>query len=1015
MLAATLGAAADDPHLSPLSFGYVSAVSPNGKYVGGCESRSGGPIFTSFVYDVETGFTDWVTQYDEELPEEAGHIVAIGNSGLLVGYLRDPEWMAPMAQESYDGSKLMENQMLMTACVWKDGKIIRLDHNCYEDVTTFVSSDPGNPYPKYTDGFIPTAISRDEKTIIGYIDFLSHKYPLRWVWNEEEGRYVSTQFAKPDGLSMKTFIGASADCGTVVFENGSGSGDSYYWRNGDIENGRKFVPTEAGHTLTDSRICAISPSGNLALFECMRDSKWSYGVYHFDDETIDWLPVIEEVGTYRWPVASIIDDNGCCFMNDYNYKLYYFDSKKGIGMSMPQYLEMFETPIEGLSSFDLSKGQVVGVSDDGLTLAGNVFQGKTGLTTTGWVLRLPNEKTTVDKISGLRAFFSSPTELTCKWDALTLEGERSIDHYELTINGVKHNVDAAATSFATPMALGTYNVSIYAVINEGSRQKQSITSETSVSEVAKTSLYFYEDLNDSEFNDKGLAYVYIHDTFHPVASSDPQNLNFKLDVRHFDNATPFWDGGSISRGNWDTYLESRWFDATGQSDFYFTYQLTNFLVNGYDRHESNVLSLEYTTDGETWIPMCTDDAVTIGNKWHVRVIDMSELYGKAFKLRFHANGTGMSDIEWGIDFIGMRPDTEIYAAPKDVLLHETRDGVKVYWKNGLGEYEISHNYNSPMTYNQNVGNEGKPLLVANEYDNKKLEPFVGKYITSVATLIYEAESDEFVQNYHTTVEAVVYDAATNSELSRGKMADDAPWYNWLVDPILPIHHINLDTPVEIEAGKTYYVAIRISNYEPKMCPIWYFSASDDYESGVTDLYSEDDGETWDWFSEIYGDADPEIRDAYGRCIFNVRPCITDEPVAAAPLYPQMQWFYQVFRDGEVATQGVRYYTQQSWEDTDAVKGMAYTVQSYGRDGSCSRMSEPAVYGASSVEEITTGNAGDYAINDGVITAGADATLYTLSGIAVASGRRIDTRKLEHGVYMLVVVDGSSRSTYKIAL
>lgn len=495
-------------------------------------------------------------------------------------------------------------------------------------------------------------------------------------------------------------------------------------------------------------------------------------------------------------------------------------------------------------------------------------------------------------------------------------------------------------------------------------------------------------------------------------------LGFRLDAGDFYDLTPFWYTCGFSNAEWHTYLESRWFDATAQTqDFYFTWHERNMTINDATKLDAgNMLIVEYTTDGEEWYPLNESDGETNGAKWNVRTVDLSDLAGKCFRLRFHAVGAGRRACEWRVDYYGIMPASAMHDAPAGLMITEADDDqVKLAWKNNRGEYEISYNYNSPMTYNNNLGNAGEPFYVACDFGPEKLKAFEGKYITSVSTMLYEPMDVE--QAAHTKVQAVVFDEE-GYELACGHLADDAPWYEPGVSTSMPIQTIDLETPVLIEPGRTYRIATLITDYDPEMIPIWYFSASDDFIPGVTDLYSDDELESWNTVSGLFSDASQEEFDLYGRCIFNIRPGISDLPVIPAVPYCQSQWFYQVYRDGELLPQGIAYYTQQSATDRN-VGSATYTVRSFRLDGNASPMSEPLAFEYSGVQSVATDSADGVRISRNGRCLFIDGDFDSVSvcnvmGVKVASSRVVDLSRLGHGVYVVTTVKDGRPTSVKLA-
>lgn len=1013
------------PMVSVAESGYVTiadkgvavGTSVTGDKVYGYNGRSGNAALSTWIFDINTKETQQFTEYAEGVADTGGQVAWINSQGTMAGAIRDMDWVAPYVNgENYD---LVEDYPLSTACIWKDGALIKLDHNRWSDPATFKAQD--GTLPSLNNGFYAMQISDDESTVVGYLKAFTYMLPVRWT-RDAEGNYVSTMLTRQTGEFFYTWVGATADCSRVIMNTSQSGGSSYIW-DGDAAP-KVFTYQEQDCTIEEPVLTALSPSGRYAIMRCYRDGKAASGVYDFEAGELKWIPVPEGASSANWFAANVVTDRADGFICDYNYRLHYFNMDLGINIPFSSYTAAYGADITAENGGVPAKAIARMVSADGRTICGNTLTNS--LEDTGWILRLPDTKPMLFALSNCQALFTPALNLTVKWRNPELPDGASIQRYIIKVDGESHVITDAETSAdgytrtEVPCSGGEHSVEIYAVATDkDGKEWESVHQTIAVNISSDTSLYFFEDLDDSTIDATVMAYIYAHDTFQSPTPDDSGALSFRLDAGDFYNLTPFWYTCGFSNAEWHTYLESRWFDATDTTeDMYFTWHERNMPINSATRLDAtNRLRLEYTTDGENWQPLNETDGETNAGKWTAHVVDLSALCGHSFRLRFHAIGGGKYACEWRIDYYGIKPASCMYEAPEGLMVtSDTPQQVSLAWKNNRGEYEVSYNYNSPMTYNQNVGNEGRDLYVACDYGSDKFKAFEGKYITSVSTMLYEPA--DAGQDWHTTVEALVFDQDGNV-LSKGTLSDDAPWYDGEGTAILPIHHIDLDTPVLIEADKTYRVSIKISNYVAEMCPIWYFSASDDYIPGVTDLYSDDDLASWHSFSDLIDSTalTTEEFNTYGRCIFNIRPCISDQAIVPTCEYEQTQWFYQVYRDGELLPHGIAYYTQQSVTDTKS-EGCSWTVRSFRRDGSVSQMSAPLVYQEAGIRDITIDPASEITVlktdNGYVVTGDFDkVSVYTASGIKVSDSAVIDTRSLPHGFYVIVAEKHGKTISYKI--
>lgn len=1003
-------AALNNVCVATVSEGYITAVNgvsvglnPAGTSVFGYEGRSGDASQISWIYDIENRSA---AQYPADLlagEAEGGQLMWLNDTNVGVGTFRDEAWTTSVTNSL---GEVEDNYPLNSACLWKDGRRIVLDHNKWSDASSFIGQDGTLPRPG--NGFYAMSMTADESVILGYLKAFTYMLPVRWDRNDD-GTYTSTMLHREVGQFFYLWVGASADGRRMVMNNSQSGGVSYIW-DGD-EAPHIFAYSEAGSNITEARLTALSPSGNLAIMSCMRDGLQAYAVYDFTAGTATWIAVPEGSASTNWFAANVVTDNGDGFICDYSYRLHYFNTALGINIPFASYVHAFGGDLTSDTAVP-SKALVRMISRDGRTICGNDLQ--FGLETDGWIVRLPQNAPMLFALRDCEFLSASPTTALLKWRAPELPEGAVVDRYVAELDGgapvdleAVYSEEDELTRAYIDCPAGTHSLRLYAVARDAAGNSwESVKQDLELTISEETELFFFEDLCDSRIDESVMAYIYAHDTFHAANTYDSSVLSFRLDAGDFYNLTPFWYTCGFSLAEWHSYLESRWFDASDFSEpFYFTWQERNMTINDETRLDAgNLLMLEYTTDGENWTQLHSTDGVSNGARWGARVVDLSELAGETFRLRFHARGAGRRACEWRVDYYGILPNSAMHPAPQGLMVTESgNSGNKLAWKNNRGEYEVSYNFNSPMTFNNNLGNEGIPFYTACDYGPAKLKAYEGKYISAVATMIYEPEG---VQDYHTTVKAVIFDENGN-QLSEGTLADDAPWYEPLISTAMPIHHIVLDEPVLIEAGKTYRVSILITDYDPEMCPIWYFSASDDYIPGVTDLYSDDELQSWNKVSEAFSIGTEEEFNLYGRCIFNIRPCITDSPVSSAEPYCQEQWFYHVYRDGEPLPGGIAFFTQQSALDTlggDAT----YTVRSFRRDGSVSEVSEPLVYRADGVELPVLGSEAALSLvrsGDTLVVVGDfdSVAVFNVLGEKVAASSVINLAQLPHGVYVISAV------------
>ena len=73
-----------------------TGMSPNGKYVVGIFINKSNALFgaypKSYLYNVESGQQDWLTDYDETDLSKTGNFMDVTDDGLITGYFKDPNY-----------------------------------------------------------------------------------------------------------------------------------------------------------------------------------------------------------------------------------------------------------------------------------------------------------------------------------------------------------------------------------------------------------------------------------------------------------------------------------------------------------------------------------------------------------------------------------------------------------------------------------------------------------------------------------------------------------------------------------------------------------------------------------------------------------------------------------------------------------------------------------------------------------------------------------------------------------
>lgn len=410
-------------------------------------------------------------------------------------------------------------------------------------------------------------------------------------------------------------------------------------------------------------------------------------------------------------------------------------------------------------------------------------------------------------------------------------------------------------------------------------------------------------------------------------------------------------------------------------------------VAGQDR-STDFLDVQWSTDGANWETIASFCGADVRHAtWDFYRIPLGDkLAGKVFQLRFLAHGEGRAQIAWAVDCIGISEKTDA-DAPQGVRLADySDDKPTLTWQNTLEAWDASYVVNSSIEFPKNAGSEGKPVMMAIDLPAERIKAHAGEYISGVSAFIFD---DPAIIKNDSEVEAVVF--ADGKEVGRGSF----------IPPFDQVCAATawLDEPVRIEEGKTYRVAVNLASYDAGNAPMYYESEPDFFITGVTDLFSEDGGVTWQTMeSALPGSS----------CIWSIHADITATPEASGMQKDAEIIGYNVYRDGVKINDGVIYSPYMRFTDEAPLAKASYTVQAFYRDGRVSEMSAPFLFDAStlSVGHVQAEHA-SFTVMPGAILLGGDYTgarLYDVSGKAVAAsaGATIDTAALPAGIYLLKI-------------
>lgn len=1000
--------------LTPLS-GNPNAVSPDGRYVVGSEGMYGSGQMKSFIYDVTTGEIEWKTMCEDEYgavaPESTGRFMSVTNSGIIAGTMKNKDMVIVQSvgggfapPRYYAESEEDEIRMPMnSAAVWRDGKVYTLGT---ADMTLDKFLDSSGD-----DGSLGVAVSADGSKVIGYLCYQWFPVcPVLWSYNAATDSYDYKRLSLGDAAQGQP-TAMSSDGSIVVGQVSMGDYGAKInqypavWVTGDEEP----VLLNLGF---NAKAVAISPNGRYILVQSDDYSRAYLGVYDMQIQDMRRFNIPNDVSSCQ---GYAVSDNGDAWIglynnNSYTNELYYYNVEDELLLSANEYLGAY--------------GMALDMSISSLTVASTSADGKVIILKDpygngSYVLKLPDGNPKIVGKPECMLYFSGLGKATLAWNrSVELPEGVRIVKYDVSVDGnlIKsfteedsaENPNGFDFSYSWDASFGKVVKATVEPVAEDTEGKAviSVPATMSATMPEDVELVHFMNFDDAAVGTDGNVSL-TQDTWNARTYEGTSLMSWHLEASDFNNSTPYFSTIILDKSTYSSALESRFFDATDADDFYFTlfYQMREVNDKNQNRAEE-YLDIEYTTDGYGWNLLKRINAADIlPGVWNFEIVDLGELAGKGFRLRLNANGNGKAFLKWYADNLGII-DSFDGASPNGLRAVDSAESVKLTWQNSLGQYEVSHmgNYNFYTDYN--LGNEGQPLMVAVDFSPEKLAEYVGGYITSVNAFVFD---DPSLMTESTKADAVVF--ADGVEVARAAYdgAFDSPAASTIV----------FKTPVKIEGGKTYRIAVDLTYYDATQSPIYYTADKDACIPGVTDLYSEDGGVTWNKVSEtLYNEDNP----LPSYCVLPIRANIsltTDVPEVFA--LDNNLLGYDVFRNGEKINTSACYAISPLFIDLDPEESATYTVRAFYINGLVSPLSEPLEVKHSGIDSAYSDSDLSVSRRQGAIVLGGDfdnAELYRLDGVLAAvfpQNGCLSTIGLQQGIYILRVQTGKTSKTMKLVV
>ncbi|MDE6010709.1 MAG: T9SS type A sorting domain-containing protein [Muribaculaceae bacterium] len=995
-LSVAISASADN--IDPIE-GMATGISPDASSVVGIQGRWDTSKFSSFRYTVADGKMEWLT--DGEAPDHlaGGSFAAITDSGLIAGEVRNPGMRLPVNVNPYSARPVNdveeEGEPISSAAIWRGGKLYVLGCGPYTiDSFTDVS-----------DGSSAIGLSADGNIVFGNI--MSSWMAIEgciWEYDEATGSYDYRPLRVPSNAQMSSVVATAADgfpaIGAISIKNGDeGFMLPALWLSVD-EFVNVNVPDMTGangvyaHSISaDGRYMSVSVAGSHPA------------MYIYDVTEGTFEEVTLPAGTTEATGYTITNDGNIILkVQDSNWQtnLYYYDHASDSMVTLAEYLA---DTLDYTLPEDTSSVKVIATTGDGknLLIQTNSYSSESLLLT----MDNPQLKT-CPAPDDLTLYHVSPAEVELRFKGIaSLPAGCELKGYKVFVDNAEvSEIEASELggeyTVKVPGESGTahraYVRTIY--VKDGKTALSGSSPVVADYVSADTSLLCFYDFDDAVMDSQGNFYWNQDGWQAKVNYGVPgQFVSWYITVNDFENRTPAVSVVSAADERWSNVFVSHFMDAKEAKDFYIDFRYQMRLVNTPDQDlATDYLDVEASTDGREWITVGTINAAEVTPAvWHTAHFDLGEkLAGKLFQLRLNAHGEGIGQLLWSVDEIAVADKFE-GEQPDGLRFRADEKQMKLMWHNNLGMHDLSYVANSSILWDFNAGNEGDPMISAIELSSDMMEPFAGEYISAVSTFIFD--DPNVAQPVPTKAEAIVY--VDGEEVAR------TPFDSQFDVPEQSV--VWLENPVLIESGKTYRVGVRISDYDPDQSPMYYQAAPGMIED-VTDLFSEDDGRTWDSASDfLVSEENPD-----GLCIWPIRAHISPEPVKATEASDVI--FFDVFRDGEKINEGNVYEPHPYVTVPYPYEGV-YNVQAHYKGGMISPLSDPVkITHGSGVKEVsfTLG----VSTGHGTIAISGDckgATLYDMSGRVVAATAGNHFNGIPAGVYILNAMLDNGTETYKIVV
>lgn len=993
------------------SSGAATGYSHSGKYIVGSEEskkfwmNSSTLVFgmESYIWNTQTNNVEFMTTNPENYPDESeyakgGCFLGVNDNGVAVGYYKNIDYHANLISAGEETFGYFN-----CAAYWKDGEIHSLGvgdlvlENC----------------KKFTDGSKAYDISDDSKIIAGTIVTNGKEWPCTWTL-QSDGSYKFENLPIPveEGVTVANGIptGISAD-GKVIsgYVQIQGNGSiAVVWINREMFMVPPLLEFLENPDKKGMVHQALSVSANGKYLGLCFDKKVP-AVY--DIEAGKYLTRMEyDSNIIPTKILYLgVNDLGdaVCTLNlttgSANEKCLIYKHDLERTLTFNYFFNVFAPALNVDDQISL-----MGISNDGnifsATKAGFYESSAISISVNNTDVEVPPTPNTIkSKLTGLK-------QVELSWEAVNNQTKTwNVKEYKIYQDGqllltvpyapfakdYTYTVEDSKTGYIT-----YYTTIVYE--NESGATIESPRSEYTKQTVAP----------NFDFPCCGKEETIWTSNFWTQTYQIPYDVTQPVIWGQWSRMYGF-DGGGVGKCSQQCYkpysaaMESRPIDATNIDENIYVSFPCMWIRNGDNTDFSHeYLSIEVSTDlGETWTEVQTWSGDQLHWRWKFLSADISDLAkGKLFQVRLRRHGEGKACFALLVDYLSI--NTQVGNPVEGLTSFEKDDeNIELIWKNNFGAYDL--NYMGSRYGNAYVfaaANAGKQFIAATEYENDKLAPFDGKYISGITTTLnwFDEETRDNPQ-----IDAKILIWEDGKLIREQEITDKRTNTNYVIP---------LNEPLKIDASKTLRVGISIDNYLPTETPLLYVNSMV-YVNGKSDLYSEDNGETWSTLEEAWLDTEkPE--DGIGSWMISCD--ITETPgLQEGAEFDNELTGFNVYRDGEQINTMIvwvlegRYITPKTEEQAEYQLMPIYKKTGVGPlcDAYVYVPENSGVDSLNDADGLNISYDGDILTINGEFSANA---IYNMAGVLLnrLNTKQVNTKDLVPGIYVLQVTDGATARSIK---